>query len=149
MRIIQYLGETELSFSELKRKVGIESGGHLNYHLGKLDGLVKTTAEGYYVLTDDGREALRLQETMGKNKEMEMEEITRHYFIRGMYKRFKMTITLVAIIIVASLLWSAFMPFDTVQKITMGIMISDAVIASALLTVLWVQWISAMSRKGE
>jgi hypothetical protein len=32
------------------------------------------------------------------------------------------------------------MPFDIVQKIIMGIIISDVVIASALLTVLWVKW---------
>lgn len=148
MRILQYLGEAQLSFSELKRKVGIESSGHLNFHLVKLDGLVKTTAEGYYVLTDDGKEALRLQETMGRTKEREVKEISRDYFIGGMFKRFQMTITLVAIIIVASLLWSAFMPFDSVQKITMGIVISDAVIASALLTILWAQWINAVFRKG-
>jgi DNA-binding transcriptional ArsR family regulator len=148
MKILQYLGETELSFSELKRKVGIESGGHLNFHLGKLDGLVRTTAEGYYVLTDDGREALMLQEIMGRTKEREAIEMSRDCFMEDMFKRFKMTIILVAIIIVASLIWSAFMPFDTVQKITMGIMISDAVIASALLTVLWIRWISASGKEG-
>lgn len=32
----------------------------MTFHLGKLDGLVKTTSEGNYALTDDGKEALRL-----------------------------------------------------------------------------------------
>ena len=44
----------------MKREVGIESSGHLQFHLGKLNGLVSTNAEGSYTLTDDGREAIRV-----------------------------------------------------------------------------------------
>jgi len=60
MRILQCLGEEQLGFSELKKRVGIESSGHIQYHLEKLDGLIRVTPEGKYALTDDGKEALRL-----------------------------------------------------------------------------------------
>ena len=46
------------------REVGIESSGHLSFHLGKLDHILKVTPEGAYKLTDDGREALHLAEVM-------------------------------------------------------------------------------------
>ena len=52
-----------MSFSELKRAVGIESSGHLQFHLGKLAGLIKTDESGNYVLTDDGRGALLVAQT--------------------------------------------------------------------------------------
>ena len=58
--ILQTLNENPLGFSELKRKIGIDSRGHLTFHLSKLAGLVKTNAEGKYCLTDSGREALRV-----------------------------------------------------------------------------------------
>jgi DNA-binding transcriptional ArsR family regulator len=67
IRILQALEQRHLGFSELKRSVGIESSGHLAFHLGKMSGLVKTTETGDYVLTDDGREALRMvQATRGE-----------------------------------------------------------------------------------
>jgi len=59
MRILQCLGEEQLNFSELKRRVGIESSGHIQFHLEKLNGLIKVTPEGKYALTDEGKEALR------------------------------------------------------------------------------------------
>jgi hypothetical protein len=49
-----------MSFSELKRKTGIESGGLLSFHLGKLTHLVSTNQEGAYALTEQGKEALRM-----------------------------------------------------------------------------------------
>lgn len=60
IRILQSLDKKSLTFSDLKRLVGIESSGHMSFHLGKLKDLVKTTPDGTYVLTDDGREALRI-----------------------------------------------------------------------------------------
>jgi DNA-binding transcriptional ArsR family regulator len=63
IRILHALEDGPLGFSDLRRKVGLESGGHLQFHLGKLDGLVQTTADNTYMLTDDGREALRIVST--------------------------------------------------------------------------------------
>lgn len=83
MRILQSLGEAQLSFSELKRKVGIESSGHLQFHLGKLDGLVRILG-GDYALTDDGREALRLMETMNRAKGMDIKRYDKS--VRTLFK---------------------------------------------------------------
>jgi DNA-binding transcriptional ArsR family regulator len=58
IKILQALSERQVGFAELKRMVGIESSGHLDFHLTKLKHFVKTTPKGAYVLTDDGREAL-------------------------------------------------------------------------------------------
>lgn len=58
IKILQALNEKPMGFSELGRVVGIESGGHLGFHLKKLTHLVKTTSEGTYALTGDGKEAL-------------------------------------------------------------------------------------------
>jgi DNA-binding transcriptional ArsR family regulator len=60
IQILQALSEGPLSFSKLKSAVGIESSGHLSFHLGKLSPLVRVDTEGNYALTEDGREALRL-----------------------------------------------------------------------------------------
>jgi DNA-binding HxlR family transcriptional regulator len=60
VKILQVLEGRPMGFAELKREVGIESSGHLQFHLAKLSGLVGTTAGGDYALTDDGREAIRV-----------------------------------------------------------------------------------------
>lgn len=64
--ILQVLSQRAMTFSELKKELGIESSGHLSFHLGKLGLLVRTTQEGTYELTDDGREALHLVEVMSE-----------------------------------------------------------------------------------
>ena len=53
-----------MTFTELKKEVGIESSGHLTFHLGKLHLLIHTTREGSYELNDDGRAALHLVEVV-------------------------------------------------------------------------------------
>lgn len=60
IKIIQVLGEKPMGFSELKRSVGIESGGLLSFHLRKLEQLASMTEKGVYALTDQGKEALRM-----------------------------------------------------------------------------------------
>ncbi len=58
IRILEALNAKPMGFAELGRAVGIESGGHLSFHLNKLRHLVKLNKEGNYALTGDGREAL-------------------------------------------------------------------------------------------
>jgi DNA-binding transcriptional ArsR family regulator len=64
IRIIQALDQGGMGFGELKKKVGMESSGHLAFHLGKLEHLVAMDAAGQYVLTGEGREALRMIQTV-------------------------------------------------------------------------------------
>lgn len=67
IRILQSLKEKPMGFAELRRAVGLESGGHLSFHLNKLRHLVKPSAEGLYTLTDDGREALWSADSLAKS----------------------------------------------------------------------------------
>lgn len=60
VKILRVLETRSMGFADLKKEVGIESSGHLQFHLGKLAGMVGTTPDGSYALTDEGREALRV-----------------------------------------------------------------------------------------
>jgi DNA-binding HxlR family transcriptional regulator len=60
IQILKTLEETPHGFSELKHELGISSSGNLTHHLSKLSTLVGTNAQGKYVLTDQGREALHV-----------------------------------------------------------------------------------------
>jgi len=60
IRMLQTLERGSLGFADLKKAVGIESSGHLAFHLGKLEGLLRAGPDGTYSLTDEGREALRV-----------------------------------------------------------------------------------------
>lgn len=60
VKLLRALETRSMGFADLKKEVGIESSGHLQFHLGKLTGLVGTAPDGSYTLTDDGREALRV-----------------------------------------------------------------------------------------
>jgi DNA-binding HxlR family transcriptional regulator len=64
--ILKELNEENLGFAELKKKLGIESSGHLQHHLNKLGSLVKTDEYGKYTLTDQGKDALLSVETVEK-----------------------------------------------------------------------------------
>ena len=63
VKILRSLEIRPMSFSEIKKEVGIESSGHLQFHLGKLSGLIRADNLGNYALTDDGRGALHVAET--------------------------------------------------------------------------------------
>jgi DNA-binding HxlR family transcriptional regulator len=62
--ILKVLSEGSFGFAELKKKVGIESSGHLQHHLIKLNGLIKTDEYGKYGLTDEGKDALLTVQTV-------------------------------------------------------------------------------------
>jgi len=60
IKILHALQDGPLGFADLRRRVGIDSGGHLQFHLGKLDGLIRSRADGNYELTQDGADAMRI-----------------------------------------------------------------------------------------
>ncbi|HZY46861.1 MAG TPA: VOC family protein [Candidatus Bathyarchaeia archaeon] len=64
IRILRLLREKPRSFAELKHELGLESSGHLQYHMSKLAGLV--VDDGRYVLTGPGTAALNLVEESEK-----------------------------------------------------------------------------------
>ncbi|MEM1557552.1 MAG: winged helix-turn-helix domain-containing protein [Thermoproteota archaeon] len=81
VKIIESLSKTPHSLSELKKRIGVESSGHLQFHLNKLNGLIETTSEGSYKLTDDGREALRIIGTMKKTNKMQKFQISYSFVV--------------------------------------------------------------------
>jgi DNA-binding HxlR family transcriptional regulator len=62
--ILKALTEESLGFADLKKKLGIESSGHLQHHIGKLSGLIKTDDYGKYTLSDQGKDALHSVNTV-------------------------------------------------------------------------------------
>jgi DNA-binding HxlR family transcriptional regulator len=62
--ILKVLSEGSLGFADLKKKTAIESSGHLQHHLTKLNGLIKTDEYGKYCLSDDGKDALLTVQTV-------------------------------------------------------------------------------------
>jgi len=58
IKILKILEKKPTSFASLKRQLGIESSGNLDFHLKKLGKLVKVQEDGLYGLTEAGKEAL-------------------------------------------------------------------------------------------
>ena len=61
---MKVLSEGSLGFADLKKKTAIESSGHLQHHLTKLNGLIKTDEYGKYGLSDQGKDALLTVQTV-------------------------------------------------------------------------------------
>jgi len=64
IKILEILSKKPLRFSELKRELGIESSGKLDFHISKLGGLVEVNSEGKYALTREGYAALQAIEAI-------------------------------------------------------------------------------------
>lgn len=64
--ILKALSEEPVVFADLKKKLDIESSGHLQHHLSKLGELIKTDNNGKYTLSEQGRDALLSVETVEK-----------------------------------------------------------------------------------
>jgi DNA-binding transcriptional ArsR family regulator len=62
--ILKVLSEGAVGFADLKKKTGIESSGHLQHHLTKLNGLIHTDEYGKYCLSDEGKDALITVQTV-------------------------------------------------------------------------------------
>jgi len=58
IKILKILEKKPASFASLKRQLGIESSGNLDFHLKKLGKLVTVREDGLYGLTEAGKEAL-------------------------------------------------------------------------------------------
>ena len=86
-----------MGFSDLKKKTSIESSGHLQHHLSKLNGLVKTDEYGKYILSDQGRDALHSVETVEKTSKAETKQ---NLSTRSTKKVFLLNATVVILILV-------------------------------------------------
>lgn len=84
--ILKVLSEGAVGFADLKKKTGIESSGHLQHHLNKLNGLIKTDAYGKYCLSDQGKDALLTVQTVenATAKSYTKEKAQRRHFRFGL-----------------------------------------------------------------
>jgi DNA-binding transcriptional ArsR family regulator len=64
--ILKAVSEEPMGFADLKKKLNMESSGHIQHHLNKLGGLIKTDDYGKYTLSDQGKDALISVETVEK-----------------------------------------------------------------------------------
>jgi len=101
--ILKALSEGSLGFAELKKKMGIESSGHLQHHLNKLNGLIKTDEHGKYCLSDQGKDALLTVQTVEKAAGSGLKETERrHTSGAGSKIVLKSAVVLLAILLLAS-----------------------------------------------
>ncbi len=98
--ILKVLSEGSLGFADLKKKTAIESSGHLQHHLTKLNGLIKDDEYGKYCLSDEGKDALLTVQTVeNASPKKEAKE-------KG-HKRFKIGLKPVAFLLVTLLIASS------------------------------------------
>lgn len=72
--ILKILSKEPLGFAELKKKLGIDSSGHLQHHLSKLGDLIKTDEYGNYCLSDQGKDALFMMKIVEELSEPRVKE---------------------------------------------------------------------------
>ena len=58
IQILKLLRDNPMKFSEFKHALGIKSSGNVTHHLSKLDDLIIQNEDGYYSLTEKGKQAL-------------------------------------------------------------------------------------------
>jgi DNA-binding HxlR family transcriptional regulator len=75
IKILKILSKKPSRFASLKRQLGIQSSGNLDYHLKKLSQLVTVQEDGLYGLTDAGKEALLSVEAIEMWTEMKRRRI--------------------------------------------------------------------------
>jgi len=66
VKILRLLAAKPMGFSELKRELGINSSGKLDFHLKKMEKLIVVNEDGKYTLTREGFAALQAVEAIKK-----------------------------------------------------------------------------------
>jgi len=102
--ILKALSEGALGYADLKKKTAIESSGHLQHHLTKLNGLIKTDEYGKYCLPDQGKDALLTVQTVENasgSRTKDTEKIHPHRFNTKLVLK-SVSLLLVALLIASS-----------------------------------------------
>jgi hypothetical protein len=103
--LLKALSEEALGFSELKKKLGIESSGHLQHHISKLGSLIKTDNYGKYALSDQGKDTLysvKTVEIAAGAKPIKNQEVSKNNTV------LKLTAVILAVLLVLSLTLASF-----------------------------------------
>jgi DNA-binding transcriptional ArsR family regulator len=84
IKILKILEKKPTSFASLKRELGIESSGNLDFHLKKLGKLVTVLEDGLYGLTEAGKEALLSIDEVDSWMETKRRKLKRAHLIGGL-----------------------------------------------------------------
>jgi hypothetical protein len=105
--LLKALSEGASGFAELKKKLGIESSGHLQHHISKLGSLIKTDNHGKYVLSDQGKDALHSVKTVETAARAKPIENRKAYNSKG-NTVLKLTTVILAVLLALSLTLASF-----------------------------------------
>jgi len=111
--ILKALSDEAVGFADLKKKLSIESSGHLQHHLNKLNDLVKTDEYGKYTLSDQGKDALLSVQTVERTAKLEPKQDVKVH-------RSKKNIRLLSIVVALSLLLAVSSTFAVVEYTALG-----------------------------
>jgi outer membrane protein assembly factor BamB/DNA-binding transcriptional ArsR family regulator len=100
--ILKALSDGAMGFADLKKAVGIDSSGHLQHHLNKLGGLIKTDDYGKYCLSDQGKEALLTVQTVEKAARSGSNETERRHTSGAFSKNVVKSVTLLLVILLVA-----------------------------------------------
>ena len=122
IKILKMLADKPMSFSELKRELGIKSSGKLDFHLKKIGNLIALYSEGKYTLTKEGYAALQAIATVSKYGWQRRAYIvgTAAYIIAAVYTSLKILWEgakppYLAVLVLATL-WFAFYSYWSIVK---------------------------------
>ena len=122
IKILKLLAKRPMSFSELKRKLGIKSSGKLDFHLKKLGNLVTLNSEDKYALTKEGYAALQTITTVRKYGWQKRAYIVNMvaYAIVVLYTlnamSWKITWSAYTVVLIAATVWFVFYSYWSIVK---------------------------------
>lgn len=122
IKILKLLAKRPMSFSELKRELGIKSSGKLDFHLKKLGNLVTLNSEGKYALTKEGYAALQTITTIRKYGWQKRAYIVNMvaYAIVVLYTlnamSWKITWSAYTVVLIAATVWFVFYSYWSIVK---------------------------------
>jgi len=105
--LLKALSDEPLGFADLKKKLGIESSGHLQHHISKLGGLIKTDDYGKYTLSDQGKDALHSVDTVESVARVKASK-NEQYGVSRKNTVLKLTVIILAVLLALSLAMTAF-----------------------------------------
>jgi DNA-binding transcriptional ArsR family regulator len=124
--ILKALSEESLGFADFKKKLGIESSGHLQHHISKLSGLIKTDDYGKYTLSDPGKDALHSVATVERVAGAKASENEKVHTPRGNIV-LKSTVVILVVLLAFSFALAAF-EYSSVLSLQSEISQRDSVI---------------------
>jgi DNA-binding HxlR family transcriptional regulator len=102
--ILKSLADEPMGFADLKKKLGIESSGHLQHHINKLNDIVKTDDYGKYTLSDQGKDALHSINTVESIAETKAKENEKEHLSKKNHVLISAVVVLAVLLALSSIL---------------------------------------------